>query len=226
VARGPNAPTIRFWRLLPLCALAVTVLAVTVLAACGSGGSGGPVSPPAAPRTRQVDVSPVTTAGAPVAGYRVTSTAEHAQCSEGSEAIGQAYRCFAGNAVYDPCWAEKATAPTVLCVADPWLRTAARLRVSSPLGPIPAEGGAGPAEPWGVQLAGGQRCTLAQGAHGVFHGTVVDYYCTPELSLLRGIGRAGATWTVRSVLDKSGQLSAGPTEKIAIAWYGRPDLVR
>jgi hypothetical protein len=212
--RTPTRP----WRVLPLC-----VIAVGLLAACGSGGPGAAGQPPG---TRQVHVSPVTAAGARVAGYRVTSRAAHAQCSQGSEAIGQAYRCFAGNAVYDPCWAEKAGSPTVLCVADPWLRTAAELQVSSPLGPIPAEGGGGPGEPWGVQLAGGQRCVLAQGAHGSFDGTVVDYYCTPGLSLLRGLDRSAATWTARSVIDKSGKLSAGPTQKIAIAWYGSPARFR
>lgn len=207
----------RRWLALPLGAAAVSVLT-----ACGSGG--GAASPPtAAPPTQQVHVSPVTAAGLPVAGYRVTARAANAQCSPGSEAIGQAYRCFAGNAVYDPCWAEKAAAPTVLCVTNPWLHTAARLRVSSPLEPIPAEGGGGPGEPWGIQLAGGQRCSLAQGAHGTFEGTVVDYYCTPGLSLLRGLNRASATWTAHSVIGKSGELSRGPTEQIVIAWYGSPD---
>ena len=213
----------RLWRVLPLCAAAVSVLA-----ACGSGGSGGAGASPstAAPRTQQVHVSPVTAAGARVAGFRVTSRAAHAQCSAGSEAIGQAYRCFAGNTVYDPCWAEKAASPTVLCVAEPWLHTAARLQVSSPLGPIPAEGGGGPGEPWGLQLASGQRCVLAQGAHGTFDGKVVDYYCTPSLSLLRGLDRGSASWTARSVIDKSGRLSSGRTEQIAIVWYGNPGRFR
>lgn len=206
----------RRWRVLPLCAAAVSVLA-----ACGSGG-GAAAPPTAAPRTQQVHVSPVTAAGARVPGYRVTSRAAHAQCSAGSEAIGQAYRCFAGNAVYDPCWAEMTASPTVLCVADPWLHTAAELQVNSPLGAIPAVGGGGPGEPWGVQLAGGQRCALAQGAHSTFDGKVVDYYCMPGLSLLRGLDRGSATWTARSVIDKSGKLSRGPTEQIAIAWYGSP----
>jgi hypothetical protein len=237
-----RAPS-RSWRVLPPGALAVTrpgalavtrpgalaasllaALAVSLLAACGSGGSGAASASP--PGTRQVHVSPVTAAGAPVAGYRVTSRAARAQCSPGSEAVGQAYRCFAGNTVYDPCWAERAGSPTVLCVADPWLHTVAELRVRSPLGAVPAEGGGSPGEPWGVQLAGGQRCVLAQGAHGAFDGVAVDYYCAPGLSLLRGLDRGPATWTARSVIDKSGKFSAGPAERIAIAWYGSPARFR
>ncbi len=127
--------------------------------------------------TRRLHVSPVTSAGIAVRGYRVTSRASGASCEPGSEAIGQAYRCFAGNAVYDPCWPAKTASPTVLCVADPWLRTAAELKVSSALGAIPATGPSA-GEPWGVQLASGQRCVLAQGAHNEFSGQVVDYYCT------------------------------------------------
>lgn len=208
----------RFRTVLPLLAAAA---AASVLAACGSSGSGGSGAG-AVQRTKQVHVSPVNAAGAPAGGYRVTSHAANASCSAGSEAIGQAYRCFAGNYVYDPCWAEKAAAPTVLCVADPWLHTVAELRVSSALGPIPSEGGAGAGEPWGVQLAGGQRCVLAQGAHSAFDGTVIDYYCTQKLSLLRGLRLGSPMWTARSVIDTSGKLSSGPTEKIEIAWYGSP----
>ena len=218
---GNGAVARRLW---PWCAGAVAA----VIAGCGSSapasvagpGGGGQIP------TRQVYVSPVTGAGAAVSGYRVTVRAARAQCSAGSEAIGRAYRCFAGNGVYDPCWAEKASAPTVLCVPDPWARTAAELRVSAPLSAIPPADAGGVAEPWGVQLSGGQRCVLAQGAHNAFRGQVIDYYCPSGLSLLHGLNLKAATWTARSVLDKSGKLASGPLEKIAIAWYGSPALFR
>lgn len=209
----------------PVLSLMVAACAASLLAGCNSGGSGGSGASviPSAPGTQQVSVSPVTITGAPASGYRVTTHAANASCSAGSEAIGKAYRCFAGNTVYDPCWAEKASTPTVLCVADPWLRTEAQLRVSAPLTPIPsAEGGAGIGEPWGLQLANGQRCVLAQGAHSLFDGKVIDYFCSDTLFLLRGLDMAAHTWTARSVVDKSGTLSAGPSEKIDIAWYGIP----
>jgi hypothetical protein len=206
-----------FSRVLSLLAAAC---AASLLAGCGSAGPGAPVGP-SIPKTEQVSISPVTSAGAPASGYRVTSHAANASCSPGSEAIGKAYRCFAGNTVYDPCWPEKAATPTVLCVADPWLHTEAELHVSARLIPIPqAEGGAGIGEPWGVQLSGGRRCVLAQGAHSMFDGTVIDYFCSDTLFLLRGLDMKAQTWTARSVLDKSGTLTAGPAEKIDVAWYG------
>lgn len=164
----------------------------------------------------------MTSAGAPVEGYRVTSPASDASCEPGSEAIGEGYRCSAGNYLYDPCWAEKAATLTVLCLAEPWLRTVTELRLNSALLAIPREDG-GSAEPWGLQLADGSRCLLAQGAHNAFDGTVLDYYCTSGgLALLRGLNRTRATWTARSVVDAQGKLSGGPTQKIEIAWYGSP----
>lgn len=203
-------------RLRPGLSLLACAMLATGLAACASGSSGEQASQ----RTKIVDVSPVTSGDTVAAGYRTTSTATGATCEPGSEAIGQAYRCFAGNTVYDPCWSLRARTPTVLCLPAPWSHGAARLSVSSPLAAIPNEGGIG--EPWGVQLRDGKRCLLAQGAHAEFGGTVIDFYCGASLSLLRGLSKSGGSWTGRSVIDKSGHMSAGPDEVIAIAWFGSP----
>jgi hypothetical protein len=199
--------------------LAAMTLALSwLLAACASS----PAQPAGPATTQQLRVAPVTAGGQPAEGYRVASTQDHANCEPGSEAIGQAYRCFAGNTVYDPCWAQKATTPTALCLPYPWSRTDVRLLVSAPLGAIPNEGGAGLGEPWGVELADGQRCVLAQGAHGEFDGHVIDYYCNAGLSLLRGLDESGPVWHASSVTTTSGQQARGPAEAIRIAWFGRP----
>ncbi len=191
------------------------LLAAAALAGCGSASPAGTAS---GQQTEVVHIRPVSSGGTAAAGYRTTSTAADASCEPGSEAIGQAYRCFAGNTVYDPCWAEQAATPTVLCLVDPWSRADARLTVSSGLAAIPNEGGIG--EPWGLQLVTGQRCLLVQGAHQVFRGRVVDYYCGPTLSLLRGLTKTSRPWTARSVITRSGQLTSGSDLKIAIAWFG------
>ncbi|MGO8957059.1 MAG: hypothetical protein ACLQFR_06805 [Streptosporangiaceae bacterium] len=197
------------------------VVLVCALAACGA--SAGP--PAGSMATQRLRIGPVTAAGTPAGGFRVTSSAATAMCEPGSEAIGQAYRCFAGNSIYDPCWAEKAATPTVLCLPYPWSRSEVRLRVRGQLGAIPSQGGPGLGEPWGVELAGGERCLLAQGAHSEFGGRVIDYYCSTRLWLLRGLGEHGLVWRASSVLmSKSGKLSRGPVEQIRIAWFGRPDI--
>jgi hypothetical protein len=200
--------------------LTLLTLLPALLAACGST----PAHPAALTATRQIHVSPVKADGSPAAGFRITTTVRHAFCEPGSEAIGQAYRCSAGNVLSDPCWAEKATTPTVLCLAFPWLTTVIRLSLSAPLAAIPNEGGLN--EPWGVQLADGQRCELLQGAHSEFNGRVIDYYCNSRLSLLRGLTRTRAVWLAASVIDKGGKQAAGPSERISIAWFGQPSTFR
>ena len=202
----------------------LALVLASLLAACG--GSAGQSS--ASSATRRVRLSPVTANGAPAAGFRVALTAASATCEPGSEAIGRAYRCFAGNAIYDPCWAEKAAAPTVLCLPYPWARGDVKLLVREPLGPMPSQGGStGVREPWGLELAGGQRCVLAQGAHSLFAGRVIDYYCGTRLWLLRGLTESRPEWRASSVLaSKSGKLARGPVEEITIAWFGLPDTFR
>jgi hypothetical protein len=190
-------------------------VAAAGLAACSSGSA-----PAALTATRQVHVSPVTADGSPVRGFRTTQTVAGASCEPGSEAIGQAYRCVAGNSLYDPCWAARAAAPTVLCLPFPWSVTDIRLEVSAPLGAIPAEPGTN--EPWGVELATGQRCVLLQGAHSVFAGRVIDYYCNARLSLLRGLTRTAPVWRAASVTGAAGNQALGPSEQIKIAWFGTP----
>lgn len=194
-------------------------VAAVLLAACSSAPT-----PTALTATRQVHVSPVGADGSPVSGYTVTKTASRAGCEPGSEAIGQAYRCFAGNFLYDPCWAVRAGTPTVLCLAVPWSMTVIRLHVGAPLGAIPPT--PAPTEPWGVELADGQRCQLLQGAHSAFRGRVIDYLCTSRLSLLRGLSTTSAVWRAASVIETAGKQASGPSEQIKIAWFGSPDRYR
>jgi hypothetical protein len=197
----------------------MAVLTAVTLCACTSG------SAPALTATKKVHVSPVRMDGTPVSGFRTTQTVAGANCEAGSEAIGLAYRCFAGNFVYDPCWAERAATPTVLCLPVPWSVTDVRLQVSAPLSAIPAEPGT-TSEPWGLELASGQRCVMVQGAHSVFKGRVIDYYCNSGLSLLRGLTTSSAVWTAASVTGSAGTQAPGPSEQIKIAWYGIPDSYR
>jgi hypothetical protein len=201
----------------PFPVLIMILLAPAALAACSSAAP----SPAALTATKQVHVSPVGPDGSAAPGFRTTMTIADANCEAGSESIGQAYRCFAGNFVYDPCWAERATIPTVLCVPFPWSSTDIRLQVVAALSTIPAEPGT--SEPWGVELADGQRCELLQGAHSLFDGRVIDYYCDSRLSLLRGLTTSSAVWHAASVTVTGGKQALGPPEQIKIAWFGTPD---
>ncbi len=200
--------------------LAAAALAAAVLAACGAA----PARPAALTATRQIHVSPVGADGSPVRGYRTVATVAGANCESGSEAIGRAYRCFAGSSLYDPCWAVRVGTPTVLCLGYPWSVAVVRLAVGAPLSAISAEPGVG--EPWGVELANGQRCLLLQGAHSLLAGRVIDYYCNAQLSLLRGLTRTAPVWRAASVTGAAGKQALGPSEQIRIAWFGSPDTYR
>jgi hypothetical protein len=95
------------------------------------------------------------------------------------------------------------------------------------LSPSPAIGAL---EPWGVELASGERCTAEQGAHDEFGGRVVDYSCerkgrADDRVLLRGINRSRRRWSIGSAIfeQRSGRYERGPRLTITTAWYALPD---
>jgi hypothetical protein len=186
------------------------------------------------PPTRVVQVAPVDSAYQPLPGIAVHSRGVAEECGAGSDSVGNAYRCFSGHGVYDPCWTDSASAvPAVLCLGRPWEKRAYRFTL--------AQGGLEPFygpplrigtyEPWGVELTTGERCVAAQGAHDSFGHRVVDYYCEgkgggrDDRVLLRGIDRSHGRWQIDSATynAKRGKYRSGPTVRIATAWYAMQD---
>jgi hypothetical protein len=154
------------------------------------------------------------------------STTQSGRCDQGSDAIGNVnvYRCFAGNDVYDPCWAEH-SGSSVVCVPAPWSASAVRLTASG-LSPVISVGATILDQPWGLKLRNGDQCLAAQGAHDEFQGQTVDFYCAQGgssygLELLRGVNRSAAVWTLQGVVRQGsgGQVS---TEYVDTAWFAGP----
>jgi hypothetical protein len=168
--------------------------------------------------TLVVKVSPTTASGELASGYTIAGTIGKAKCEAGSDVLAGVYRCFAGNFVYDPCWALSASpTPAVVCLPTPWATKATQLDLSAPLEPSEA----GPLIVWGIKLATGQRCAALQGAHGSFKGHFVNFACNHHLDLLGKPDRAHAGWTIRELhLGEHGHDSYGPVESIAKVWYG------
>jgi hypothetical protein len=141
--------------------------------------------------------SPVTDDGAVAPGFPVVDSSATGTCSEGSE-VGQAYRCFAGNGVFDPCYAvaEPGTGDGtgVVCPSSPFTNDLYAIESATGLGRLDASTFD---EPNGVALANGARCTLAQGAHNADGGgRIVDYYCDDnKTAVLRGLHESGSLWT-------------------------------
>lgn len=197
----------------------IFLLLLTVTASCTSRVSSSPSSAPAA--TKKIYVSPVDSHRAPAEGYRINTILSHGNCENGSDALGQAYRCFAKHGIYDPCWAVQAPAPTVLCLSKPWSHEATEILLDQGLDAVYKISGAVP--PWAIQLQSSRRCLILEGTHGVFAGRAIDYYCDRNVYVLRGLVKQGLQWRAQLVEWRENHYIKGPEVAIAIEWFGIPD---
>ena len=102
----------------------LAVIALAATAASGVSASGPAV-------TKVAYVAPVDANGDPVEGLTITRTV-HGHCFPGSDSVpGPTYRCFFGNYIEDPCWADVTDPGSVLCMTQPWSKTAVRLYASN-----------------------------------------------------------------------------------------------
>ncbi len=112
-----------------------------------------------------------------------------------------AWRCFVGNLIYDPCFSS-AFAPGVVVCPTPWNDTGVEIRLSKPL--PKGFGHTAPSralQPWAIQTASGADCVLASGAGPpAIHGNRLNYYCGPESKAgLWGFpDRTTEPWTILS----------------------------
>lgn len=201
------------------------------------GFSDLPVPSSPEPPTQVVQVAPVDSGYQPIAGLDIQNRGVAEECGAGSDSVGNAYRCFSGHGVYDPCWTDDANpaTPAVLCQLRPWEKRVYRFTLAQgglqPFyePPLPI----GTYEPWGVELTTGERCIAAQGAHDGFDGghRIVDYGCANKAGkndgrvLLRGIDRSHPRWRITSATYnvKRNRYRLGPKLRIATAWYAMQD---
>jgi hypothetical protein len=201
-----------------IAAIALSVVIVT-------GALGPPASGSAT--TRVVYVAPVDRNGQPPPGLSVFLDVR-GKCEPGSDSVpGPTYRCFAANSILDPCWADRAHAGSVLCMEQPWSHSVVQLdtggHLPSDIQPVPRS----LSYPWGVELAGGEKCVAAQGAHDQYRGRVVDYSCDGRIHrvLLRGMHQSHEPWSFDSAIWTGEHYLPGPKETVKIAWYGGPSPV-
>lgn len=123
-------------------------------------------------------------------------------CPSGSEATPRrdAWRCFSGNLVLDPCFSSAHDRGVVVCPEAPWLKDGIEIHLTKPL--VSADGNhATPSpslQPWALELASGLRCRFAEGATNVVEGHRLDYFCAGAGSQpLWGLpDRATMPWTI------------------------------
>jgi hypothetical protein len=218
--RGKVRDMSRRWSvsLLVLTATLVTVPALALSAPAAFGRSAVVTASPHPVRTLVRHVRPVTSTGALRAGYTITHRHGKASCQAGSEAIGNAYRCFAGNFVYDPCWVA-ANPKYVICLGQPYSHRVARLRVSKGYENAGGLGSAGTL-PWGVQV-GSTRATLLQGATGTVNGKRINYSIKGfSVVLIGNVNKKHAQWFIREARRTNGHYHVMGFVAVREAWFG------
>jgi hypothetical protein len=186
------------------------VLAVLLLLGCASGVGvlHAPVVGPAA--TRVIVFQPPDAAAATVAGYCWTASLAVARAG--------AWRCMAGNLIYDPCFGSGPDASVVICTKDPAdPRRAVRLSLARPLPAVAPRSGR--ARAWALQLADGAMCTYMTGATGPVDGQRINFGCSNGRVVV-GDPTPGRVWTVREVLlaPRSLVVEESARVSVAMAW--------
>jgi hypothetical protein len=201
-----------------LTGLPTTVSAATPAPATRLAGS------VAVSRTVTSYYSPVTPAGAKKPGYTVKARHGGGTCEPGSDTGLNVYRCFAGDFVYDPCWVETGSrADHVLCASAPWSHRVTQL-TWKPSGNESLSSTTSTKALFGLRMADGKRCVAAQGAHSIFHGKTVNFYCNKNTSLLGLPNQHQTVWRMREAVEKSGKTTLGKRVAVAHGWYGRASI--
>jgi hypothetical protein len=169
-----------------------------------------------------------TPAGTPTLAVRST----HGYCWTGSIAADRrdAWRCFVGNDIHDPCFSA-AAAPGVVVCPNPALTEATEIRLSKPLPTAMADHGVASvhSRPWLIELAvsrvpgtAGARCELVTGATSAVGGVPESYFCTGralESMGLWGAPHQGAPgWSIRIAPDSTKSLAHATRVAVAHMW--------
>lgn len=114
-----------------------------------------------------------------------------------------AWRCFIGEDIYDPCFSGVAHASVVACADDPFSRRLILLRLTKPLPneKDPTTEMLQPkGEPWGLRLANGETCAFATGATDVAQGMRMNYECKGNDFIVGFPDRSKSVWTAHAIV--------------------------
>jgi hypothetical protein len=129
-----------------------------------------------------------------------------------------AWRCSAGNAIHDPCFANiMGDSKTLACARNPWDGKVTVLTVSTP--PDASKRKQVPrtqAMPWALELANGDHCALFTGATAPIAGMRINYGCPGGGLVVGDIDRSQSVWRV--FYQKEGAASLDQVD-VSVAWY-------
>ncbi len=113
-----------------------------------------------------------------------------------------AWRCFKGNDILDPCFAGPSRSVLIACAEGPFSQKVVLLRLSKPLsdGENPTTKMLQPkAEPWGLRLRSGDTCVFVTGATDVVGGERLNYACRKTGWVIGAPDRSTAVWEAHTV---------------------------
>lgn len=183
------------------------------------------------------DGSPAAVQSTQVIRFRPAVPKAHRQAGEcwtDSAAVdrAEAWRCVAGNEIYDPCFALAELKDAVVCGADPARRKPGFvLELAKPL-PERSPSQLAEALPWMLKLADGSVCELTTGTSAQVDGQDVPYECSDSrpcsddrCAYLTGVTtnlKRGAPWRAEKVAFRSsrGEVKLLKRRSIAVvtAW--------
>jgi hypothetical protein len=150
---------------------------------------------------------------------RVTQSG-HGTCNGGAESTDRddAWRCFSGNYVLDPCFSSAKAKGILLCPYAPWSRAVFELKLRGKL----TNGDRGKAStsraPWGIETTTGLKCLFATGATAAIGKSRLNYICGTGKDSLWGVpSRKSEPWTIYIASDSAKKL----TRKVGVktAWF-------
>jgi hypothetical protein len=188
-------------------ALLIAIGASTALAGAASAGS----TP-----TRAIIYQAFASTGKPAVHVTTTS---RGHCAGGSAATSRsdAWRCFAGNFVYDPCFSSSKAPGIVLCPVAPWTASATEVKLTARLSGANTGKPSTSGHPWALATPS-DKCVLATGATRILDHLRANYYCQTTKNVLWGFpSRKSEPWTIYSAPGTASKL----TRKVAIrvAWF-------
>lgn len=188
-------------------ALACTALTPSALAGAGAGNTGASV------------YLPFSASGS--IAMTVTS-AKSGYCWTSSETTPRrdAWRCFIGNSIYDPCFSSTLSTGIVLCPTAPWSNRGTEIKLTKKLPTSQANHGALSLgnQPWALQLTSGHDCLFAGGATATIGSRRLNYFCSGlgPVGLWGYPNRKAQPWTIYEAPGSATKLRT--TVAIKRAW--------
>jgi hypothetical protein len=165
--------------------------------------------------------TPFNAGGDLVVGLAVTGKAS-GSCDTNSAATPErpdAWRCSAGNAIFDPCFQNlMGDSRTLACAKDPFSANVTLLTLTADLPDLPVmDEPTFSGLPWAVELENGQQCTLLTGATAPVAGMRINYGCDDGAQV---VGNLEKTLPLRRVFYRTQNRSFSLNQVgVTTAWY-------